>query len=200
MDTRFEGSIFERISSWVQKADEMSQITRNLKSEIAHTFEHVRDGRAAKVLRILPAISVYRNNVYCNGILIPTARMRTPVELFKVFLQDPLASFTREQLVSGILNQMDSPERSEETARGLTRNLTKMISRARLVAEESVNPGRIKWIEWFPFDTERHLWSFYRLTNAYLWDKQNSLMGAVKAAALVSDEEPTNGCHLRGEQ
>ena len=187
MDTRFEGNIIDRISTWVQKAEEMSQITHKFKNEIAHTFEHVRGASGAKVCRILPAITVYRNNVYCNGILIPTSRMRTPVELFKVFLQDPLKSYTRDELVQGLLGLTDPHLRCEELARAFSRNITKLISRTRLIAEEAVNPGSIKWIEWFPFDTERHLWSFYRLTNAYLLDKQNNLMGGTQTQSPSND-------------
>ena len=176
MDTRFEGNIFDRITTWVQRAEEMSLITHKLRGDISHTFAQVRDSRGIGLCRILPTINIHRENVYCNEILIPTARMRAPMELFKTFLKDPLKAFSREELIQGILEQTEPSLRNDLLSEALGRNISKLISRTRLIAEEAVNTGSTKWIEWFPFDSERRLWSFYRLTSHYLMEKQGDLM------------------------
>ena len=176
MDSNLQDNIFDQINVWMERAEEMTMITYNLKNDIYQTLGNVRSASGGRVCKILPSISIHSSNVYCNGIIIPIARMTTPLSLFRIFLRSPFEAFTREQLVEGVYGHIAPKLRTDRLTGAMNQNIIKLISRTRLIAEEAVNVGPAKWIEWFPYDADRNLWSFYRLTNAYLFEKQKSFM------------------------
>ena len=178
MNVRWEGNIFDQINMWMERADEMALMTHNLKSEISYAYGKSPAADAPGVCQILPLITIYKNNVYCNGVAIPLARMKTPLSLFRVFLRRPFKAFTRDQLLEKIYGDESPKLRTDRLTLAMHHNLIKLISRTRLIAEAAVNTGPVKWIEWFPYDAENNIWSFYRLTNAYLLEKQAHLQDA----------------------
>ena len=175
MKIKSEGSIFDQINLWMESAEEMTAITSHLQGEVSFALSKARGGWSPGAARILPSIHLGHGAVICNGVAIRFGRMKTPLKLFRVFLRRPFHAYTREELVERIYGA-DAPKlRTDRLTRALQQNLIKLISRTRLIAESSVNSGPVKWIEWFPYDPERNHWSFYRLTNAYLLERQDGL-------------------------
>ena len=188
MDSDPNQNIIDKIHLWASCADKMSLQTTRLKEEICRTFHGTSQTPGAFMCKILPSITIFRNNVYCDGMMIPLAGKGRAIELFKAFLRRPLHAFTREELVEEIYGLNTDDPCSQRLTLAMAQNTIKLISRTRVVAERAVNAGSTKWIEWFAYDAERHLWSFYRLTNAYLLAKQNSIMGLQSSSPGDPDE------------
>ena len=175
MQGEFERNIIDHINRWMESSEEMSRITGRLKDEINQTFGSHAARPGAAACRILPTITIFKNNVYCDGMLIPTAKKGRAVELFKAFLRRPNHNFTRDELTEEIYGGAGRLPPTSRLTRALQQNTTKLISRTRVIAEQAVNTDTRKWIEWFCYDAERRLWSFYRITNARLLEIQDHL-------------------------
>ena len=187
MQSELEKNIIDQINRWMQNSEEMSLLTCRLKDEICQTFGDPGQRPGVPTCRILPAITILKNNVYCDGILIPTAKKGRAIELFKAFLRRPHHSFTREELTTEIYGSRMGSGQTPRLMRALRNNTTKLISRSRVIAEEAVNSNGRKWIEWFCYDAERRLWSFYRITNARLLEIQNNLIGTLALPDSAAD-------------
>ena len=172
MSVSREGNIFDQINMWVQRADQMTAMVGQFQNEIGFQRSSSRPGVSSHVLQILPTIVWVKHSVMCDGVPIPLGRMQTPRKLFRVFLRRPFAAFTREELVERIYGRYAPKLRTDRLNQAMNKNLIKLISRTRLIAETALNTGPVKWIEWFPHDPETNLWSFYRLTSTYLLDMQ----------------------------
>ena len=178
MEADLDKNIIEKINNWVCCAEKMSLHTEKLRNEICRTFSGTNAMPGTFMCKILPTINLYRNNITCDGITIPLAGKGRAIELFKAFIRRPMHSFTREELIAEIYGKKTWAPRTHRMDLALTQNAIKLISRTRALAENTLNTGQTKWIEWFCYDVERRAWSFYRLTNAYLMEKQNTLLGA----------------------
>ena len=176
--TDSDHGIADKVDQWMRCADRMSSQTARLKEEICRTFGDGGETTGVLMCKILPAITLFKNTVYCDSILIPLAGKGRALELFKAFLRRPLHAFSREELMMEIYGRNGGNGRSLRLTLAMAQSTIKLISRTRVIAEKAVNTGSVKWIEWFSYDAECHRWSFYRLTNAYLLAKQNSIMGS----------------------
>ena len=175
MHLDFEQNLIHQLNQWMKNSQEMTLLTHRLKDEVCQTFDTENLLTESPTCRILPVITVFKNDVYCDGIRIPTAKKGRAIELFKAFLRNPNHSFTREELTNEIYGAPQGQARTARLDKALKHNTTKLISRTRIIAEQAVNTESRKWIEWFCYDAERGLWSFFRITNARLLEIQKNL-------------------------
>ena len=126
-------------------------------------------------LQILPRIILLPYAVIVNGLKIPMSRRPVMVKLFETYLKFPLKSFSAEELARYVYLSNHVGDVSQRRRSSLQQNIVKLISRARELANESVNVQNGIWIEWFPYFAEEERWGFYRLSSHYLAAKERQI-------------------------
>jgi hypothetical protein len=175
MEMKVDGDLIQKMGKWVDGVESVLQLSQDLRRDMQLVFEPNLDRIRLYGLKILPTIEIKSDQVYCNGVLIPLARRRLAFCLFRIFLDNKEVMFSREQLVDAVYAALPRENRTQRLALALNQNIIKLISRTRMIADAAVNTHDNKWIEWFCYNSETRLWTFFRLTNSYLNYKQSML-------------------------
>jgi hypothetical protein len=135
------------------------------------------------LVSILPQISFRGTKVFCNGEMADLARRPLCLRLFRAFAASANRTLSKRQLIDFIYEELAPFEKSRRYLESVNQNLTKLISRSRVIAEKKFfNNECTNWIEWFVYDPDIQRWHFYMLKNSYLKKKEQQIQ-----------EEITNG-------
>lgn len=124
---------------------------------------------------ILPRITIANKNLSCNGVDLDLHRKPLTLKLFQIFLSDHSDHWERDQLVKALYSHINWDSSSRRMKTTMRQNTVKLISRSRLLAEQTFNAAGLNWLEWFNYNAEAGTWSLYRIKNRYLVEKERLL-------------------------
>lgn len=136
--------------------------------------EHSRT-RTEASFSLLPSIRFVDNDVYCNGMIIPTEKKNLTQELFRIFIDSGKKSLSRDEMMNIIYESNSEFSHSMRYYESASHNMVKLISRARSLANSYTNVHGYRWIDWFCYCPERQEWTFFNLTYQYIKDKEVQL-------------------------
>lgn len=115
----------------------------------------------------LPVMEFRADQFYCADTCIDVADKPLTRGLFLAFLRHRHQPMSRAALVKHVYRDCFAQAQSDRFMFSLSQNLIKLISRARILADEATNKDE-RWIDWFPYEPISQTWSLYRLTNDYI--------------------------------
>ena len=132
--------------------------------------------RAFERSSILPKFRVVGRNIYCGDYKVHTDRKPLTLELFKIFLEEPLRPHAREYLIYRIYHIEIEACRSEEYRRTVVNNIVKLVSRARVQIEEATKGTVFDQIQWFSYDKVTAKWRFMSINPEYIIEYEKAML------------------------
>lgn len=149
-----------------QHLKEVRNLLRELSDRIELFDNESTQKRDSTVEKIAPDIRLVDGNLSINDRLIFLKTRPMTLKLIKAFLSFDNLEANREQLIKFIYGEENSTFTSDLSGRlslSLSQNLLKLLSRSRLILNESCEGLYTnKKIEWFPFSSEDKNWKLCR--------------------------------------
>jgi len=127
---------------------------------------------SATPFTVLPNFRIRGSSVLCNARRLDLSKRPMTMRLVTAFVKK--GQLTRNELIDLVYAPFYPQDKSERFRDILGQNITKLVSRARLLAEAAFNTRPQAWIEFFVYDSIRECWSFYRLNNDYIFEMERS--------------------------
>lgn len=125
--------------------------------------------------RILPEFRLIEDHLLCDEVALDLSRRPLTKKLVAAFLDRPDQFLNRQELVDIVYSNFGPETKSRRFNEALKQNITKMVSRARALAELRFNQGQEPWIEMFVYIQEEEGWCFFRLKNQYIARRECNL-------------------------
>ena len=151
------------------------QIELNSKESIQHQckeieIKSIHEMAQKRDFRLIK-IGFQDDNLICNGHLVDLISRPLMTTLFRLFVDQQKIFLSKDTLVKGIYGQFAS-NASERLISSTEQKVNKLVSRARQLAENTMNLPEYKWIEWFVHDRAQKGYCLFQLTQRYLTDCQ----------------------------
>ena len=124
---------------------------------------------------IVPTFSLRGKTLYCdNKPYVHLQNRPLTMKLIKAFCDHPTGNIKKSDLIRIIYDSFEPQDKSPRFKRVLGHNVTKLVSRARILLEKNFN-SQGSWIEFFVYDTNNEQWGFYRLKNEYIVHREKKI-------------------------
>jgi hypothetical protein len=112
--------------------------------------------------------------VSCGGLNLDLTTAEMTFKVFESFLKHPNQRLSRADLVKSVYGISDLHAISFRRQESLKHSVVKLVSRARRAARAAFVSEELKFLEWFPYDTNTNLWRLVRVSDVVL-DANQSL-------------------------
>jgi hypothetical protein len=122
--------------------------------------------------KILPKFWIRGSIVYCDAKKLDLTKKPMTLRLLQAFCAQSDLRLNKTHLVNHIYDGFHPATKSARFNDILAQNVTKLISRARILLSDAFDDPTSPWIDFFNFSADDDTWNLYQLNNQYLRTKE----------------------------